>query len=48
MRDTNYQATQTDYGKPEYAPMKSNAIILAGLSKVKKRQPYVPKAEGNY
>ena len=41
----NYQATQTDYGKPEYAPMKSNAIILAGLSKVKKREPYIPKAE---
>lgn len=39
----NYQATQTDYGKPEYAPMKSNAIILAGLTKVKKRMPYVPE-----
>jgi len=25
--------------------MKSNAIILAGLSKVVKRQPYLPKAE---
>ena len=33
----NYQATQTDYGKPEYEPMKSNAIILAAMSKVKKR-----------
>ena len=33
----NYQATQTDYGKPEYKPMKSNAIMLAGISKVKKR-----------
>ncbi len=42
----NYQATQTNYGVPEYAPMKSNAIILAGLSKVRKREPYVPKAEG--
>jgi len=41
----NYQATQTNYGVPEYAPMKSNAIILAGLSKIKKREPYVPKAE---
>jgi hypothetical protein len=41
----NYQATQTNYGVPEYAPMKSNAIILAGLSKVRKREPYVPKAE---
>ncbi len=33
----NYQATQTDYGKPVYEPMKSNAIILAAMSKVKKR-----------
>ena len=33
----NYQATQTDYGKPEYKPLKSNAILLAGISKVKKR-----------
>jgi hypothetical protein len=41
----NYQATQTDYGKPVYAPMKSNAIILAGLSKVKKRTPYVLASE---
>ena len=39
----NYQATQTDYGKPEYKPMKSNAIILAGISKVKKTEPYKPK-----
>lgn len=38
----NYQGTQTDYGKPVYAPVKSNAIILAGLSKVKKREPYIP------
>ena len=41
----DYQATQTNYGTHEYAPMKSNAIILAGLSKVVKRQPYIPKAE---
>lgn len=41
----NYQATQTDYGKPEYKPMKSNAILLAGLSKVKKTQPFIPKTE---
>ena len=41
----DYQATQTNYGVPEYAPMKSNAIILAGLSKVRKREPYVPNAE---
>jgi hypothetical protein len=38
----NYQATQTDYGKPAYKPMKSNAILLAGISKVKKRAPYRP------
>jgi hypothetical protein len=43
----NYQATQTDYGKPEYKPMKSNAIILAGITKVKKTEPYIPKAENN-
>ncbi len=43
----NYQATQTNYGTPEYAPMPGNAIILTGLSKVTKRQPYVPKAETN-
>jgi hypothetical protein len=34
----HYQATQTNYGKPEYKPLKSNAIILAGISKVKKRE----------
>ena len=39
----NYQATQTNYGKPTYKPMKSNAIILMGISKVKKRKPYLPK-----
>ncbi len=38
----NYQATQTDYGKPEFAPMNSNAIILAALSKVKKREIFHP------
>ena len=43
----NYQATQTDYGKPEYKPMKSNAIMLAGLTKVKKTEPYIPKGENN-
>ncbi|MDQ1297430.1 MAG: Beta-N-acetylhexosaminidase, partial [Bacteroidota bacterium] len=41
----NYQATQTNYGVPEYKPMKSNAILLAGLTKVKKTEPYFPKAE---
>lgn len=39
----NYQATQTNYAKPSYKPMKSNAIILAGISKVKKREVYDPK-----
>jgi hypothetical protein len=39
----NYQATQTDYGKPEFKPMKSNAILLAGISKVRKRAVYGPK-----
>ena len=39
----NYQATQQDYGKVVTEPMKSNAIILAGISKVTKRQPMIPK-----
>jgi hypothetical protein len=39
----NYQATQTDYGKPVFEPIKSNAIILAALSKVKKRAIYRPQ-----
>jgi hypothetical protein len=39
----NYQATQTDYGKPVFELMKSNAIILAALSKVKKRAVYSPQ-----
>jgi hypothetical protein len=34
----NYMATQTDYGKPVYKPLKSNAVLLAGISKVKKRE----------
>ena len=38
----NYQALQTDYGKPVTDPMKSNAIMLAGISKVKKREAAVP------
>jgi hypothetical protein len=41
----NYQATGTDYGKPAYSPLKSNAILLAGITKVKKTLPYVPKSE---
>ena len=38
----NYQALQQDYGKPVTEPMKSNAIILAGISKVKKREVMKP------
>ncbi len=39
----NYQAQQQDYGKVVSAPMASNAIILAAISKVVKRKPFVPK-----
>ena len=39
----NYQALTQDYGKVVTEPMKSNAILLAGISKVKKRLAYVPK-----
>jgi hypothetical protein len=39
----NYQALQQDYGKVVTAPMGSNAIFLAGISKVKKREPFIPK-----
>jgi hypothetical protein len=38
----NFQATQQDYGKVVTEPMESNAIILAGISKVIKREPFVP------
>ena len=38
----NYQALQKDYGKVVTEPMKSNAIILAGISKVKKREIVKP------
>ncbi len=38
----NYQALQQDYGKPVTEPMKSNSIILAGISKVKKREVQKP------
>jgi len=44
---TDYQATQTNYGKPEYAPLKSNAIMLAAISKVIKRNVIGPEAAGN-
>jgi hypothetical protein len=38
----NYQALQQDYGKPVTEPMKSNAVILAGISKVNKREVMKP------
>jgi hypothetical protein len=41
----DYQATGTDYGKPVFSPLKSNAIMLAGITMVKKTQPYLPKSE---
>ncbi len=39
----NYQATQQNYGMVETSPAESNAIILAGISKVQKRQPPIPQ-----
>lgn len=39
----NYQAITQDYGEPVTKPVKSNAILLVGISKVKKRAPYLPK-----
>ena len=36
----NYQAQQQDYGKVVSAPMASNAVLLAGISKVVKRTPF--------
>jgi len=39
----NYQGTQQDYGKVVTEPVESNAIILAGISKVVKREPFIPK-----
>lgn len=41
----NYQALQQDYGQVEESPMESNAILLAAISKVKKREPYKPKSK---
>ncbi len=38
----HYQALQQNYGEVETAPMPSNAILLAAISKVKKREPYKP------
>jgi len=39
----HFQATQQDYGTVVTESMKSNAVILAGISKVQKRLPYNPK-----
>lgn len=39
----HYQALQQDYGTVVTAPMESNAILLAGISKVKKRVSFKPK-----
>ncbi len=38
----HYQSTQRS-GNPETRPMPSNAILLTGISKVVKREPYVAK-----
>ena len=38
----NYQSIQQDYGKPVAEPMKSNAIFLTAITKVKKRIPNKP------
>jgi len=38
----NYLAQQEDYGKVVSEPMQRNAILLAGISKVKKREPFRP------
>jgi hypothetical protein len=38
----NYQATQTNFAMPVTRPMKSNAVLLAGITKVKKRELFVP------
>lgn len=40
-----YQALQQNYGTVETKPMESNAILLAGISKVKKRETIKPKKE---
>lgn len=40
---SHYQALTQDYGKPVAEPMPSNAILLAGISKVKKREPFKAK-----
>jgi hypothetical protein len=43
---TNYQANKYEFGmKVPFAPLPTNAIILAGISKVLKREPFVPKSK---
>lgn len=41
----HYRALQQDYGKVVTEPMPNNAILLAGISKVKKREPNKPKSK---
>ena len=38
----NYQSAQRS-SNPETRPMPGNAILLSGISKVKKREPFIPK-----
>ncbi len=40
-----YQALEQDYGKVTTSAMKPNAILLAAISKVKKRMPAKPSSE---
>jgi hypothetical protein len=45
---TNYQANRYEFGmNVPFAPLPTNAIILAGISKVLKRKPFVPKSNLN-
>ena len=39
----NYQSQGTNYGTVVSKPMPGNAILLAGISKVKKREPFKPE-----
>jgi hypothetical protein len=41
----HYQAQQQNYGIVVTAPMESNAVLLAAISKVKKRERIEPKSE---
>ncbi len=40
----NYQSLQKDYGKVVTKPMPTNAILLAGISKVVKREAFIPQS----